>query len=378
MRADVWRRMRERRRDTRAWKESWKLTGALANEIRRGYPSYPSLQSNGNLVRQAHAIDVRTTGNKGTSEAEKSRRAQIVSGSAYCFASAGMVLMNKLVLSSYDFHAPNALLFYQTTVCLALVLISKGTGMVKTEPLSLKIVKVWFPVNLIFVGMLWSSFISLQLVGVAMVTVLKNLANIITICGDTLFYNRRYNIKVWLSLFLMVVSAVCGSLTDLTFTSKGYVYQLLNCCFTAFYSLHLRSVMDKVKTVTTNKSSLSEFSMVYYNNLLSLPLMFLLAWYFGEIPGALQEPALGNPWFVCAATFSGVLGFGISFASLWFLSQTTATTYSLVGSLNKIPLAVLGILLFNTPTTISNLASIFLGLAAGVLFVRAKQTGVQK
>ncbi|XP_008245256.1 PREDICTED: GDP-mannose transporter GONST1-like [Prunus mume] len=67
-------------------------------------------------------------------------------------------------------------------------------------------------------------------------------------------------------------------------------------------------------------------------------------------------------------TLSGFSGLAISFTSMWFLHQTGATTYSLVGSLNKIPLSVAGILLFKVPTSLENSASIFFGLVAGVFF----------
>ena len=36
-------------------------------------------------------------------------------------ASAGMVLLNKVALSSFGFHSPNALLLFQCSVCAALV-----------------------------------------------------------------------------------------------------------------------------------------------------------------------------------------------------------------------------------------------------------------
>ncbi len=42
-----------------------------------------------------------------------------------------------------------------------------------------------------------------------------------------------------------------------------------------------------------------------------------------------------NRGFQLAASMSALCGFLISFCSLWFLSTTTATTFSLVGSLNK-------------------------------------------
>lgn len=56
-----------------------------------------------------------------------------------------------------------------------------------------------------------------------------------------------------------------------------------------------------------------------------------------------------------------------------FLSTTTATNYSLVGSLNKIPVALIGLVAFNVPWSSENLASILVGLLAGIIFVKAKQ-----
>ena len=45
--------------------------------------------------------------------------------------------------------------------------------------------------------------------------------------------------------------------------------------------------------------------------------------------------------------------------------QTTATIYSLVGALNKIPIAIVGIMLFKEASSLQNLASIMIGLGAG-------------
>ncbi len=57
-------------------------------------------------------------------------------------------------------------------------------------------------------------------------------------------------------------------------------------------------------------------------------------------------------------------------------TQTTATIYSLVGALNKIPVAIVGLLVFKEPTNAKNLLSIIIGLLAGVLFVQAKNLRV--
>lgn len=246
-------------------------------------------------------------------------------------------------------------------------------GLVKNiEPLNWKVSRVWLPVNVIFVGMIGTSFYALQNLNVAMVTVLKNLTNIFTMAGDYVFYGRVYNWGVWSCMVLMVVSALCGAATDLTFDLRGYFWQMMNCGFTAAYSLYLRGVMDRVAVVTSTGRKLDEFSMVFYNNLLSMPFILFLMAAGGEVTSVWSEPDLFNSRFLLVATLSGMLGFLISFTSLWFISTTTPTIYSLVGSLNKVPLAFIGLLLFNTPSSPQNLASILVGLLAGVVFVYAK------
>jgi GDP-mannose transporter len=301
----------------------------------------------------------------------------LVAGMCYCAASGSMVLLNKHALNpkSFGFTAPNALLAFQCALAVLLVKACEFLGYVKPQPFKRDLVKVWFPVNLIFVAMVGSSFYALQHVGVAMVTVWKNLSNVVTAACDVLIYGKRYSAAVWLTLALMLVSAAVGAYTDLSFTWSGYGWQIVNCGTTSAYALYLRSVMDRVAEHTTDRRRMDEFSMVLYNNALSIPPIMVLMLIFGEHKGLLSQPALSNPAFAAVAVLGGLIGFGISFSALWFLSQTTATIYSLVGALNKIPVAVVGIVIFHEASSPQNLASIFIGLGAGILFVYAKARG---
>ncbi|KAH1255390.1 GDP-mannose transporter GONST1 [Glycine max] len=332
----------------------------------------------------------------------------LLSGLAYCFSSCGMILVNKLVLSSYDFNAGISLMLYQNLISVAIVSVLSLLGLVSTEPLTWRLIKVWLPVNFIFVGMLVTSMFSLKYINVAMVTVLKNVTNVITALGEMYLFKKHHDGKVWASLFLMIISAITGGITDLSFNAVGYAWQTLNCFLTASYSaayniplpylriakslramgyedevlspwaccyhghsLMLQRVMDTAKQVTKS-GNLNEFSMVLLNNTLSVPLGIFLIIVFNEMDYLLSTPLLRLPSFWLVMTFSGFLGLAISFTSMWFLHQTGATTYSLVGSLNKIPLSIAGILLFKVPTSLENSASILFGLLAGVFFARAK------
>ncbi|PSS26627.1 GDP-mannose transporter like [Actinidia chinensis var. chinensis] len=295
----------------------------------------------------------------------------LLSGLAYCISSCSMILVNKYVLSSYDFNAGISLMLYQNFVSVVIVSLLSFSGVITTEPLTWRLIKVWLPVNVIFVGMLITSMFSLKYINVAMVTVLKNVTNVITAVGEMYLFNKHHDNRVWAALFLMIISAISGGITDLSFHAVGYTWQIINCFLTASYSLTLRRVMDTAKQVTRS-GNLNEFSMVLLNNTLSLPLGLLLIFVFNEVDYLSTTPLLRMPNFWLVMTFSGFLGLAISFTSMWFLHQTGATTYSLVGSLNKIPLSVAGIVLFHVPTSLENSASIFFGLVAGVFFARAK------
>ncbi|KAF8404366.1 hypothetical protein HHK36_009249 [Tetracentron sinense] len=288
----------------------------------------------------------------------------LLSGLAYCISSCSMILVNKYVLSSYDFNAGISLMLYQNLVSVIIVSTLSCFGIISTEPLTWRLIHVWLPVNILFVGMLITSIFSLKYINVAMVTVLKNVTNVITALGEMYLFKKRHDTSVWAALFLMIISAISGGITDLSFHAVGYTWQIINCFLTASYSLTLRRVMDTAKLVTKS-GNLNEFSMVLLNNILSLPLGVLLIFVFKEVDYLFETPLLRSPIFWLVITSSGLLGLAISFTSMWFLHQTGATTYSLVGSLNKIPLSVAGILLFKVPTSLENSGSIFFGRALG-------------
>jgi GDP-mannose transporter len=282
-------------------------------------------------------------------------------------------LLNKAALSSFDFKAPDSLLFFQCALCVVLVRLFALFGYIKVEPFNWNIVRVWYPSNLIFVGMIITSFWALKDLGVATVTVLKNMTNLIVVSSEYFLYGRVYNSGIWATMGLMVLSAVVGGFTDLSFSASGYFWQMVNSAFTAANMLYLKVVMEKVKKYTSNGERLDEFSMVFYNNLLSLPLIFIVMVMQGELTTLPQQTDLTNPAFLLVASLSGLVAFGISFSVLWFLSTTTPTTFSLVGSLNKIPVSFIGLILYESTWSLPNLLSICIGLASGVMFVIAKQ-----
>lgn len=297
---------------------------------------------------------------------------EVGAGLFYCVASAGMILMNKYLLTAFDLNAPNCLLLIQFVLTLVLVLCFEKFNLLKRDPFDWKVVRVWWPVNVIFVGMIGSSFYALQTLQVPMLTLLKNLTNLLTICGDMYFFGSTFSVGVWSSLALMTLSALVGSATDLSFDAVGYSWQVVNCAFTAGYALYLKGVLNRVGEITAKTGGLSDISKVFYNNLLGLPWLILLILYSNELDLVWTSPVVKQPVFLLAITLSGFIAFSVSFFSIKFLTHTTSTTYAMVGSLNKIPTAVLGWIIFRVRTSFINVVSVIVGLFAGVVFVKAK------
>jgi hypothetical protein len=82
---------------------------------------------------------------------------ELVSGLCFCVTSAAMTLLNKAALSAFHFTAPTTLLFFQCTVTLLLVLLAFSLGFGKMPPLTGRLLLLWLPVNILFVGMVWVS-----------------------------------------------------------------------------------------------------------------------------------------------------------------------------------------------------------------------------
>jgi GDP-mannose transporter len=53
------------------------------------------------------------------------------------------MLLNKIALSHFNFHSANALLLFQCGLSAAAVQVCSMLGLVKVEPFSLRVAKVW-------------------------------------------------------------------------------------------------------------------------------------------------------------------------------------------------------------------------------------------
>merc|ERR1712232_926182 len=92
----------------------------------------------------------------------------------------------------------------------------------------------------------------------------------------------------------------------------------------------------------------------------------------GEMKTFLQTTAIHTPDYFMKNMFAGFVGFFLNFASLNCVSVTGPTTYAIIGSVNKIPVAILGYLLFDSVITRETWFFICVSMAGGFLYSYAK------
>nr|CAJ2472154.1 unnamed protein product [Leishmania braziliensis] len=285
---------------------------------------------------------------------------------AYSFCSVSMILVNKLIMNTYDMNFPFGILLLQTGGALMIVTLAKATRFIDYSAFSLDVAKQWLPLTLLFVSMLSTSMKSLGSMSVAAQTIIKNLAVVFIALGDKFLYGKAQTPSVYVSFALMFFGSYLGAKGDKWVTPWGLFWTFLNIAATVLYTLYMKTMLGSVS------NSIGRYGPVFYNNLLSLP--FFLVMGVGEImpfATAISETtSLGKLVLVFSVLVSSVMTFSV----FWCMSITSPTTMSVIGSLNKIPLTFLGMLVFHQFPTATGYVGIVVALAAGFLYTHLNIT----
>lgn len=114
---------------------------------------------------------------------------------------------------------------------------------------------------------------------------------------------------------------------------------------------------------------------MFYNNLLSIPVLIVFSllaedWSSANINRNFPAETRNN--IIIAMVLSGLSSVFISYTSAWCVRVTSSTTYSMVGALNKLPIALSGLIFFDAPVTFPSVSAIVVGFVSGIVYAVAK------
>jgi len=308
----------------------------------------------------------------------------------YCLASILMTLVNKFVVSGQNFSMNFLLLCIQSTVCCVCVAFVKRLGIISFREFDVQDAKQWFPISFLLVSVIYTGSKSLQYLSIPVYTIFKNLTIILIAYGEVLWFGGRVTGLTLVSFFFMVLSSIIAAMTDVSTTGDldgassvltdrprvtsvmrnlniGYFWMMVNCVTSAAYVLAMRK---RIKS-----TGFSDWDTMFYNNLLSIPVLAVFSiivedW--GSENLTRNFPPETRNILLFAIAFSGAAAVGISYTTAWCVRVTSSTTYSMVGALNKLPIAASGMIFFGDLVTFGSVSAVAIGFFAGIVYAVAK------
>ncbi|CEQ38634.1 SPOSA6832_00082, partial [Sporobolomyces salmonicolor] len=323
-----------------------------------------------------------------------------------CYCASSILMTVQFVVSGSHFNMNFLLLTIQSVVCVTCVITAKRLGWITFRDWDYNDARKWFPISFMLVSVIYTGSKSLQYLSVPVYTIFKNLTIILIAYGEVLWFGGAVTPLTFVSFALMVLSSLMAASPDLLnwlngveSTTKGpgqsnvgYAWMMcegqINCLVSAGYVLAMRK---RIKV-----TNFKDWDSMFYNNLLSIPVLIIFSvlledWSMASL--RLNFPEETRTTLLSLMAFSGAAAVFISCTSLsffsshahlsylhaphpdttaWCIRTNSSTTFSMVGALNKLPVAASGLIFFGDPATFANVSSIFVGFIAGLVYSAAK------
>lgn len=351
---------------------------------------------------------------------------------SYCAASITMTVVNKFTVSGAGFNMNLLVLLIQSTVGVTCVKIAERAGLIQLRGLNSKDAWNWMPLSTMLVFVIWTGSKALQYLNISVYTIFKNLTIILIAYGEVMWFGGRVTRIVLGSFLLMVLSSVIAAWSDISHVfalsnlsmphtpdsivsgmvtnsttgalvpvrdplqgekdainaqfqdasandviegfqgygvlSSGYLCMALNCVCSAAYVLLMRK---RIKV-----TGFKDWDTMFYNNFLSIPVLLIMSFFVEDWSSANLHknfPDDKQTKLISAIVFSGACAILISYTTAWCIRATSSTTYSMVGALNKLPVALSGMVFFHDPpVTLSSVSAITVGFFAGLVYAFGK------
>ncbi|SGY17703.1 BQ5605_C015g07866 [Microbotryum silenes-dioicae] len=283
-----------------------------------------------------------------------------------------------------DFSMNFLMLAVQSCVSAAAVHGAKSSAIITYPDFHWDSARNWAPVSLGLVALMYSGSKALQYLSIPVYVIFKNLTIILIAYGEKIWFGGAVTQLELLSFVFMSLSSVIAAGPNIvaafspsadelpsakgTDTGIGYLWIAINCLVSAAYILGMRK---KIKAM-----AFTDWQTSFYNNAISTPVLLLASIIFeGWSPSnfALNFPSDARSHLIFAMLLSGFVAVFISFCSAWCIRVTSSTTYSMIGALNKLPVAISGMVFFHDPVTLRSVSAVTIGFAAGLLYTHAKQ-----
>jgi len=256
---------------------------------------------------------------------------------SYGFSSVSIIIFNKTVFSTFNFRSPVFVCLVHMILSFTLVVVLKAIGSIEYKDFSLKIFIKMIPLSICFVGNILLGLLGTRLISVPMFTTLRRLTAMFILILT--FFRTRVlpSSGVTLSVSLLIAGAIVAGYNDLYFDPKGYAVVILNNMATTGYLQITKDVKEEV----------SKFGLLFYNSLISIPLLLIWVLLFDELSYVSQFENRNNVFFQLFFVLGGAMAFFVNVTTAWCTQANGPLTTSITGQTKNILTTILGAMLFD-------------------------------
>ena len=316
-------------------------------------------------------------------------------GGAYALASLGIMLSNKIVLSTFGFPSANVLCVLQCAVTVG-VLAGRGVGDGQLRRMAPRLTRAaasefWgvarglFPLQLLFCINASSGLGSTRRLSVPMMACLRRFSIVMTMLGEHHWLGRSFSPRVVASVAVMIAGAVVAAIDDLAFDAAGYALVCVNNVATASFAVvtGVRMAGRKGDHDGPMDGSHSSSTLMLHNSLFCLLCLPLTMACTGELGAVVRDlaafPAWKDPLFLASFGLSVCAGIVFNHALLACIQANGPTTTAVIGLLKNVAGTFIGMLPFLPGYHYSplNFLGVSVSMAGGVAYGVAKLGGKQ-
>lgn len=280
----------------------------------------------------------------------------------YSLCSSTLLLANKMAIEYLPF--PSVVSFIQIIFSAIVVLLIKACG-IKVDGLEWDKLKSYAMYIVAFVSAIYANMQALQQSNVETVIVFRACSPIAVCFIEYLFLGREApSGRSALSLTMVAIGAVFYCSADSQFLLEG----LSAYSWVIAYFFLITFEMTYGKKLTSSVKMDSVWGPVLYCNLLAAGPMFLLGYANGDYENILEHlsemPANG----MAILMFSCVAGTLIGYTGWLCRGMISATSYTLVGVVNKFLTILLNVILWDKHSSTEGIMAVCLCLASGVFY----------
>lgn len=290
----------------------------------------------------------------------------------YSLCSSTLLLANKMAMMYIP--SPSAVSFMQILFSTVVVLGLKFAGY-PIDWFEWEKVKAYSIYIVLFVFAIYTNMKALEYSNVETVIVFRACSPLAVAMIEFLFMDREFpSTRSSLSLLGVVIGALMYCLSD----SQLSLYGLGAYTWVLIYFVLITLEMTYGKKLTSSVKMDSVWGPVLYCNALSVVPMFLLGYAEG---GFLEKLSMifdiSFAGFM-VVLFSCIVGTLIGYTGWLCRGMVSATTYTLVGVVNKFLTVLLNVFIWDKHSTVFGIVSVLICLGAGTFYQQAPRVEVEK